>query len=415
MPGNRCNGIRRAGSVYLHVLASSLLITIVGLASVLAARIQLRSSRLTRDCCEARACAVSALELGIFYVTQDPNWRTTRPNGTWVLDEPLGAGRFTLEGIDPGDGVLSDSKYEPLVLTGRGRKGLAEHQAEVTMVPIIEPLDALNTCLHASGLIHVFAGKQIVAIEAPVSTNGQLDNDGVLDGDAEAQTADHIGTITGTLTVPAPGKRMPDAAVIAAYISRATAVPYVTTIDRAVLAPGCNPWGPTDPNGLYYIDTSGADLDIINSRIHGTLIVKTGGGTLTMDDVVFLQNYRADFPVLLVDGNVVVRYQSLGATLSEAVTGANYTPTGAPYEGVTDADLLDEYPGEIRGLVHIKGSLSLQGSARIRGVVICDGPVYGEGANTIVHNAGLYTSPPDGYTYVDGMRLAPRSWRQVVD
>jgi hypothetical protein len=415
MPGDRCNGIRCAGSVYLHVLASSLLITILGLASLAAVRIQMRSVRLTRDYAEARACAVSALELGLLYVTQDPNWRTTRSNGTWMADEALGTARFTLQGTDPKDNVLSNSQYEPLVLTGIGIKGIARHKAQVTLMPVIEPLAALNTCLHASGLVQIKAGKRIAAVGAPVSTNGQLDNDGMLDGDAEAQSVVDVGTITGTLTVPAPKKRMPDAAVIARYLSKATSVPYAATIEKAVLAPGCNPWGPADPNGLYYINTNGANLTIKNSRIHGTLIVKTSGGTLTLDDRMFLQNYRSDFPVLLVDGNVIIKYQSLGATLSEVTNGTNYNPMGAPYEGVSDADMLDEYPSEIRGLVHIKGTLSLQQSARIIGVVICDGPVYGEEVNTITHNPGLYTSPPDGYTYVDGMQISPHSWKQVVD
>jgi len=415
MPNDGCNAIRCTGSVYLHVLASSLLITIIGLASLAAVRIQMRSVRLTRDYAEARACAVSALELGLLYVKQDPNWRTTRSNGTWMQDEALGAARFTVQGVDPKDNVLSNSPYEPLVLTGIGMKGIARHKAQVTLMPVIEPLAALNTCLHASGLVQIKAGKRITVVGAPVSTNGQLNNDGVLDGDAEAQSVNHVGTITGTLTVPAPNKRMPDAAVIARYMSKATSIPYVATIDKAVLAPGCNPWGPADPNGLYYINTNGANLVIKNSRIHGTLIVKTSGGTLTLDDRMFLQNYRSDFPVLLVDGNVTIKYQSAGITLSEATNAKNYNPVGAPYEGIADEDMIDEYPSEIRGLVHIKGTLSLQQSARIVGGVICDGPVYGEEVNTITHNPGLYTSPPKGYTYVDGMQISPHSWKQVVD
>ncbi len=130
---------------------------------------------------------------------------------------------------------------------------------------------------------------------------------------------------------------------------------------------------------------------------------------------MFIQNYCSNFPVVLVDGNVIIKYQSPGFTLSEATNATNYNPVGAPYEGVTDEDTLDQYPSEIRGLIHIKGSLSLQQSAHVVGVVICDGPVYGDGVNTITHNAGLYASPPDGYTYIDGMQIAPHSWKQVVD
>ena len=415
MPADRFKHHDTAGSIYVHVLASSLLIAIIGLASLSAVRLQMRSSRLMRDYDEARTCAVSAVELGMLYVKQDPNWRTARPNGIWVQDEPLGAGRFTLEGIDPADNLLSDSKYEPLVLTGTGTKGLARHKVQVTLVPVIKPLEALNTSLHASGLVHIKAGKQIRAVGGPISTNGQLDNEGVLDGDAAAQSVNRTGTITGTFTMPAPAKRMPDATVITDYMSKATPIPYLATIDKAVLAPGSNPWGPTDPNGLYSIDTNGADLLIKNTRICATLVVRAVGRTVTLDGAVFLQNYRSNFPTLVVEGNVVIKYSSCDLLLSEAANAANYNPVGAPYEGATDADMLDVYPNEIRGLIHIKGSLTLQQSARIIGAIICDGPVNGEEANTIAHDDSLYACPPDGYTFVDQMQISPRSWKQVID
>lgn len=415
MPTERANSIRCAGSIYLYVLATSLLISIIGLGSLTAVRIQMRSSRLMRDYAEARACAISAVDLGWLYVRQDPNWRDTRPNGTWVQDQALGLGRFTLQGVDPGDNVLSDSQYEPLVLTGIGTKGTTRHKVEVTLAPVIEPLEALNTCLHASGLVHIKAGKQIIAVGAPVSTNGQLDNEGTLDGDAHAQSVNRTGTITGIFTLPAASKTMPDAGVVADYISKATPVPYAATIDKVVLAPGCNPLGVPDPNGLYYINTNGHDLTIRNSRIHGTLIVKAPGKTLTLDNAVFFQNYRSDFPVLLVEGDVIIKNQSCDMALSEVTNGANYNPVGAPYEGVFDSDQLDVYPNEIRGLIHIVGALTLQQSARIVGVVICEGAVTCEEANTLVHSPSLYASPPEGYTYVSEMKINPHSWKQVVD
>ena len=415
MPPRRLAWCRCRGSIYVHVLASSLLITIIGLASLAVVRVQMRSSRLARDSDEARACAVSAVELGRLYVKQDSNWRTTRPNGTWVQDEPLGAGRFTLQGIDPQDGLLSDSIYEPVVLTGMGARGIARHKVQVTLVPIIKPLTALNTCLHASGLLQVKANNRITAIGASVSTNGQLDNDATIDGNAEAQSVDHTGTVTGTLTVPGSVKPVPDAGVFGDYTSKATSVPYAANIAGVVLGPGCNPLGPTDPNGLYVINTGGGNLTIKNVRIYGTLIIRAAGKTVTVDDAIFMQNYRSDFPVLLVEGNLVIKSKSVEGPLSEATCSTNFNPAGAPYGGTSDSDTTDQYPNEIRGLVHVKGSLSLQQTARIAGGVICEGAVTCEGANAIIYDAALYTSPPKGYTYVEKMKVSPGSWKQVVD
>lgn len=399
----------------MYVLASSLLVTILGLGSLAAVRVQMRSTRLTRDCAEARACALSAIELGLLQIKQNPSWRTAWPNGTWLDNKPLGAGSFTLQGTDPEDGVLSDSAYEPVVLTAIGVRGTARHKAQVTLVPVVKPLAVLGTCLSASGPIKTSAGKQITAVGALLSTNGQLDNDGTIDGSVEAQSQDHAGTVTGTRTVPGTVRPMPDAGVFTDYISKATSVPYAATLEKVVLTPGCNSLGPTDPNGLYVINTSGGNLTLQNCRINGTLIVRAAGKTVTIGEAVFFQNYRSDFPVLLVEGNVTIKHKSTTVSLSENTCSTNFNPTGAPYNGVTDTDKSDTYPNEIRGLVHVKGSLTVQDTARIVGVVICEGDVTGGGTNAIVYDAGLYASPPKGYTFVDGMKVSPGSWKQLVD
>jgi hypothetical protein len=401
--------------VYVHVLASSLLLTILGLGSLGAVRLELRSARLLHDGAAARTCAVSALELGLRQTCQNPNWRTAWPNGTWLSDKELGAGRLTLQGVDPTDGVLADSVRDPLVLTGIGTCGLARHQVQVIMVPVIESLEALNACLCASGQIKTNGGKRLTALGAPVCTNGQLDNDGVIDGNAEGQSIDHTGTVTGVCTIPGTIRPMPAATVLTDYAGKATSIPYAATIEKVVLTPGCNPLGPTDPNGLYLIDAASGNLTLRKSRIHGTLIIRGPGRTITIENAVFLQNYRADFPALLVEGNLVIKCDSATTPLSEPACATNFNPVGAPYEGATDTDQADSYPNEIRGLVHVKGSLKLQQTARFVGAVICEGNVSCEEANTIVHDAGLYTSPPAGYTCVDGMKVSPGSWKQVVD
>jgi hypothetical protein len=404
------------GSVYVHVLVSSLLITIIGLGSLAAVRVQMRSCRLVRDYSEARTCAVSAVELGLLHIRTNGAWRSTWPNGTWMQDQPLGGGQFTLQGIDPADGDLADSPYDVLLLTGIGAKGTTRHKTQVTLTPVIKPLDALNTCLHASGLLQIKGGKQIAAVGAPISTNGQLDNDGTIDGNAEADTVVHTGIITGTLTTPAAEKRMPDPNVIASYAQKATLVPYAATIEKVVLSPACNPWGPTDPNGLYLIDTGGSDITIRNCRINGTLVVRAVGKRLTLDNAMFLHNYRPDFPVLLVEAaEVVIKCTSATEPLSEASCATNFNPLGAAWQGSWDDDLLDEYPNEIQGLVHIQGTLKLQQTARIVGAVICDGAVSLEEQNTIIHAPSLYACPPNGYTCVDGMQISPGSWKQIID
>jgi len=406
---------RCGGSIYLQVLTSSLLITILGLGSLAAVRLQMRSIRLARDSAEARAAALSALELGMLQVKQNPNWRTAQPNGTWLDNKQLGTARFTLQGTDPQDGSLSDSAYEPLVLTGIGTKGNACHKAQVILVPVVKPLAALSSCLAASGQIVIANAKQITVVGAPLSTNDALRNSGKVDGNIEAQTLNPQGDIPGTRTVPGSIKPMPDTGVFASYVSKATAVPYASTIEKVVLAPGCNPLGPTDPNGLYVIDTNGGNLTLRNCRIYGTLIILAGTHSVTIDNAMFMQNYRSDFPVLLVQGNVDFKLKSVTESLSEVACDTNFNPTGAPYKGTSDSDKSDEYPNEIRGLIHIKGSLTLWETTRTVGVVICEGTVTCQGTSTALYDTSLYANPPQGYTFVERMKVSPGTWKQIVD
>lgn len=122
---------RPRGSVYLIVLSVSVLVTVIGIASLFAVRVQRRSAEIARDCGEARLYAQSAVELGLLYV-QDPNWRNTYLDGTWH-DMPIGAGHCFIVGTDPNDGILNNGDNDPLVLAGLGIAGLASQRMQVRL------------------------------------------------------------------------------------------------------------------------------------------------------------------------------------------------------------------------------------------------------------------------------------------
>ena len=301
---------RNRGSIYLFVLASSLIITIIGMGSLFAVRVQSRSARTAEAATHVRLCAQSALELGLLMVTKDPNWRTTQANGHWLSGTSLGDATLSLEGIDPLDGDLTDNEYEPLVLTGTGQKGLARYKTQVTLVANVKALEALNTCVHAKKRLHVHLGNQLTASGAPASTNEDLDNDGTITGDVHADTVTAAGTITGELTEGAVQKRLPDAAVITDYLSKATTVPFTGDIDKQLLTPAYNPWGAENADGVYFIDTGDQDLTIKDSRIHGTLIVDVGNKKLFLTESLMLHDYRSDYPVLIVIGKLNIEHKS---------------------------------------------------------------------------------------------------------
>lgn len=406
---------RRRGSVYIAVLAAAMIVTIVGLSALLATRIQGRSAGAMNRAMNARFYARSAIEMGLYLVHQDPNWRADRVNGTSIAKQSIGSGTFSLEAIDPQDGDLSDSVSDLLVLTGTGIDGQARHKMQVTLEPVLRPLEALKTCLCAAGQILVTSGQSLAAMEGPVCTNANLIVDGTIYGAVEAQSVSGTGTVVGTVTAPAPPKQMPAPDVFERYQAMATVLPSRDKIENMVISPSHNPIGPTNPDGLYFIDTNGRDLTITGVRINGTLVVRCPGQKVILDSAVFLHNYRPYYPTLIVEGNLEIKIQSKDYNLSEAAWATSFNPPGAPYLGQSDGDQMDEFPNEVRGLVHVKGTVLMSQPALIRGTIICESTVTCDDHVQMLYDPSLFTTPPLGYTAVVGMRIAPGTWRQAVD
>lgn len=410
-PGHR----HRRGSVYIVVLGTALVVTVIGLSALLAVRVQRQGAQGEDDLAEAAFYAQSAVEMSLFRIQQTPKWRQSFPDGVWAAGQPIGDGTWSLEVTDPDDGDLANSPADSIVMTGIGEKGQARHMVEVTLTAVPDPLDALGTCLHAGSSITVALTKSLTLNGAPLSSNDTIYNYGFIFGNVEAADVWNLGVISGTVTEPAPAKALPDPSTVNDYIAKATAIPFPDKIEKQVLAPGYNPWGATDPDGLYFIAVSTKDLVIKKSRIYGTLVVQcSGGNKVVLDDSVFLHNYRSDYPVLIVDGDLELLYLSDKSNLSESACGTNFNPIGAPYGGATDSDMLDDYPNEIQGLVHVTGTLQFEQTARVRGAIICEGSVICAGDNEIVHDPQLLDNPPEGY-FNYTMQVKPGSWKQVVD
>ena len=407
---------RRRATMYVLVVGCAALAAVIGISALMALRIERRGAESANDMAEARLYAQSAIELAMQRLAVDPNWRTSRANGAWETDRVLGAGTYSTTLVDAEDGDLDDSPGDAVVLTGIGRKGQARHMLQVTLTPELLPLEALNTCLHAAGTVTVGGGASITVSGAPLSSNGTVQNNNSIVGDVHALALSPTGSVTGTVTVPAPAKPLPDAGVFDLYKNKATAIPYLTTIEKTALGPTYNPWGPANPEGVYYIDTGSSDLILKGFRLQGTLVVKCGSGRSVMvDDAVFMEPHRSDYPVLIVDGDLELRLHSGDYDLLEANWLTNFNPAGAPYQSVSDTDVLDSYPNEIRGLVHAKRAVRLTQTARVKGVVLVESTVSCESTNEITHNPTLYQNPPEGYWSYGQLEIVPGTWRRVVD
>lgn len=409
--------LTRRGGIYIAVLGAGMLVTLIGLTALAAVRIQRLTVSTATDAEQARLYAQSAVELGAQLVRSDPLWRVTRTNGIWVNEQPIGDGRFTLEGIDPIDGDLANRLTDPLVLRATAWRGRARQIVEARLDASGKPLDVLETALYVPGELRVRSGSVMSASGAPIVSGSTLRNDGAISGDAECMVWNSTGTISGSVTMLVPPRSLPDSNVISMYVDLGVEIAPPAAIDRRLLAPRVNPWGAGSSDGVYVIKSS-EDITIRDSRIHGTLVIIAPGRRVTIAGSVLMHPARSDYPTLIVVGDLVLEYSD--ADLSEASLGVNFNPNDAPYEGVSNSSTVDSFSSEIRGLVHVRGTLyAAAGSPRIRGTVIAESTNASAAVEIhsplqITYDPSLFTRPPMGYTKAVDMVITPGSWRQVV-
>jgi Tfp pilus assembly protein PilX len=411
----------RRGTAYVLMLGMSLMVTVIGLSALYATRAAGRSSALAQDADDARLLALSALELAQQWIAQDPNWRTNRPSGAWATDQPIGnAATYTIDVIDPADNNLADDPHQSVVVSATVKKGLARCKMQVTLVAQPQPLAALKYAIHTAGLLRIRTLDQLYAGNATLSTNSTFENNGVLHGNAVCLMASPAGVINGTLTTGAEPRPVPAPDVPDRYAAIGTRIdPSNDELDRRVLGPGTNPFGEANPLGIYVIRASG-DVRIRRSRIFGTLVIfLPSGSKATFEDCINIQPARPDLPAVIVRGDADFSFTSAGTPLSEPAQDVNFNRPGAPYQGTEDGDRADSYPSQIKGLIHVTGTVDLRNDGVINGAILSESPsswsAVSTGTREIFYDPELYRNPPRHYTTAVPMVALRGSYRRMVD
>ncbi len=411
---------KRPGSILVLVLSSAMIVAVIGLAAVMAVRVERRGAAWAGDFAEARLYAWSAVEVGQWMMHNDQTWRTTRAQGNWKLDQPIGRGKYTLNAVDPVDADFSDNVDDPVVFTAAAAVGKALYKLSVRMEPYgPRGMDCLASAIHVANSLETIAA---ITADAPLSSNGTIHvkSTGSVNANLEA-----VGTITvdgsasGTQTTGIAAKEMPASSVFDYYITNAVEIPYASisggTIDRKVLAPGLNTQGGTlHPQGMYLIRCNGNRIRISDSRIHGTLILLDTSSDSEIAGAIHWEPTDPALPALLVRGPMIFSWTG---DLSESSTGTNFNPVGAPYQGATDNDSTDSYPGHINGLVYVSGNLTTSAAQSVLGTLVVAGSSASLGGNlTVTHDPNLIENPPPGFlrTYRP-MLPVPGTWQRIVN
>ena len=424
---NRATTTHRRGSVYVLVLSVAVLVMIIGVSSLTAARIQTRVVSRGADARRAEVLALSAVERAVTIVSTDPAWRTTYVHDVPTSEIALGGGFVSFKLVDQADTDLAVGDGDAVRVYGTGRVGNAVRVHSVLLEPTGAGLDCLGVSVHIDGDI-VSNNWDTITSNQTVSSNGFIDmtaSNSIINADAEAVGA-ISGNFTGSTTSGVPPKQMPGPTVSEHYLALGTWIDINDipvgpmgnpAIAEVVLSPASNPFGSgTNPQGIYVIDCAGLDLKIRNSRIVGTLVLIGPGPLAKVSASVNWAPAVLNYPALLVIGDMVFRYDT--DALNEADRATNFNPVGTPYQGSEDADTLDTYPSMITGLVYVSGTLdveSFNSQSKVDGVIVA-GQLAIDFENLFVTYESVFVNhPPPGFGSGDPMIPVPGTWRWEVE
>jgi hypothetical protein len=156
MSANRKTPMRRGG-VYIAVLGSALVISLLGITALIGQRIQSRTVTAASDIRQAQLNAATAVELGLLKIKTDSDWRSQLDAQSYLIkNRGLAAGVSTcsLQVFDaPTDTTLNADK--PLKFVAIGRRGAATGDlprttAEQRIELVIEPRRKPHDCLKQS-------------------------------------------------------------------------------------------------------------------------------------------------------------------------------------------------------------------------------------------------------------------------
>ncbi len=408
--------------MYVAVLGSTMVITVIGLSALMLARVERISAEGTADLSAARFYAQSAIEMGQHRIRQDSNWRQTYTSGAWESDRALGSGRYTLEGIDPVDSNLSNSPSDPVLLRGTGFEGQSRYKLQVTMVAKSKALTCLQVAMHA-GSVLTFSSATVQSNQVTISTNDSATATSAnVYPKVEVVTAASGTTYWSGSTTGITPRTMPAATVFDSYILSGTAIAIssipsvqgVKTIEKAILSPNFNPFGfgEKNANGIYVIDCLGGNLRIRNARIVGTLII-LNPGVFSIQQSVNWEPAIANYPSLMVRGNAELAF--ITTALSETASNYNYNPAHTPYAGAFNSTSTDTYPSIMKGLIYASGNVTTKNSVTIDGVLVIGTTLSAANTLSLSYLSTFYDNPPPGFGGAPEMMISPGTWKQLVN
>lgn len=124
---------RRRGSAFVLVIAVTSIVGIIGMAGLMAVRVQHRGVRGRADATQAQALADAALQLIHLRIADDDGWRDDHEHDKWSSPEAIGTGTFIYKFVDESDGDLDDDDLDVVRLYVQATYGDAVRLVSVSL------------------------------------------------------------------------------------------------------------------------------------------------------------------------------------------------------------------------------------------------------------------------------------------
>ncbi|MFI4882916.1 MAG: hypothetical protein ACIAQU_10070 [Phycisphaerales bacterium JB064] len=415
----------RRGAAYLVALLAGSIVTVTGLAALSMTTTRARTAALADQASSARTLARSGMDHALCAISAHLDGGGTRSNifGAASPSVTMGGGTFGWS-LARMDGSALGNTDEPIVVRAKAQQGQARYALQGTLAPSGTPFDVLDTGMYVRddiilGTLSNLTSDKVVAAGDDISANTAT-----VSAPIEAGGQVSGALFLGSTASGAAERRAPDESLIDHYVSLGQRIDVTSlpvsgssrVLESVLLSPASNPYGATNPYGIYILDADDTKLHVRNVRVSGTLVIVDA----EWDDViigsgVLLQPAFDWMPSLIVDGGVTFMGSSSGP--SESTLGLNLNPAHTPYLLESDADTSDSYPGRIEGVSYISGdAVFAYPRQNIYGTMIIgdDAIIYGSTTVSITYNPRVATMPPVGFFEDEGgLALDPSSivWR----
>jgi len=352
----------------------------------------------------AKNYAESGIRHAIYFTTVAPDWRQLLNSGVWLQDIPVDQATYTVSGVDPVDDDLTNGGN--VLFTATATVGDISRTIQVEATEEKIPLEVLHYAAVSGSDLQL---QQKTHINGDVTSNNNISTTATsgITGNAEA-VGTITGNISGTTTSGCAPKTIPDmTSILQYYRSVATDIPYQGTIENVLLSPTSNPFGSTNPDGVYRIQCNGGAISFSDCRIVGTIILESPSTISSLTNGINWCPARPDYPALLVSQNGL--NIKILSDLSESSVGIDFSlPTESGYGNLTDV-----YPGLIQGLIYVENILYFYKKSHLVGTAITKNVFWPQNDAIVDYDPAILTNPPIGF-FTISLEPVQGTWQLVA-